>query len=113
MRPIIEKYSTSPDYRPCNLTEALTTRGLFDPLGERGTDWVPWTPTVEEYIGMRHSQSAFSRERMGETAEVFDRETRAILHDLVRDGAIEQLDGRLQLSVQAKILWGRPKRRLT
>lgn len=106
--PLVQRYTTNRDFRPYDLIEELETRGLFGAAGTHTTAPVAWQPTIEEYIEMRHSQNGLSRERMGETAARFDEEMRGILEDLVRDGTIERRGERLQLSVTATIVWGKP-----
>jgi SAM-dependent methyltransferase len=107
--PIIGVYSTNREYQPYDLVEELERRGLFEQLGEIRTAAEPWTPTIDEYVELRHSQNGLSRERMGESAIGFDRELRSAVDDLVRKGAIELRDDRLELSVDASIVWGKPR----
>lgn len=106
--PIIGRYSTNRAYRPYNLTDELTARGLFAPLGQRRVGPAPWHPTIAEYIECRHSQNGLSRERMGPSADAFDAEMAALLRDLVREGTIATQDDRLLLTVEGTIVWGRP-----
>lgn len=108
--PIIGRYSTNRDFRPYNLITELTTRGLFEQLGQHQIDPEPWLPTIAEYIECRHSQNGLSRERMGRDADAFDAEVRATLEELCREGVIERRDDRLVLAVAATITWGRPLR---
>jgi SAM-dependent methyltransferase len=107
--PIIDVYSTNRDYQPYDLVEELQRRRLFQKLGEVRTGIEPWQPTIDEYVELRHSQNGLSRERMGENAVDFDREIRQAIEELVRDGVIPLQDGRLQLSVDASIVWGKPQ----
>ena len=106
--PIIVRYSTNRDFRPYNLVDELTARGLFARQGQRRVGPEPWRPTIAEYIECRHSQNGLSRERMGAAAEPFDAETRAALLDLCREGTMALRDDRLDLTVEATITWGRP-----
>ncbi len=108
--PIFGRYSTNRDYRPYNLIAELELRGLFRPEGERRVGPEPWRPTIDEYIECRHSQNGLSRERMGRQADAFDAALRAALLDLCREGALTLRGGRLELTVEAKITWGRPHR---
>lgn len=109
LQPIINRHSTNRDYRPYNLLDELASRGILEAIGTEQIAAEPWHPTIEEYIEARHSQNGLSRERMGRDADAFDAETRAALLDLVREGAAELRDDRLQLSVEATITWGRPR----
>ncbi len=38
----------------------------------------------------------------------FDAAVREVLEDLCSEGVIERRDGRLQLEVRARVVWGRP-----
>jgi hypothetical protein len=108
LTPIFAAYSTNRDYRPYDLIEELDQRGLFRTFGRLRTDPEPWSPTVDEYVECCHSQNGFSRERMGETAERFDQAVRQTMGELIEDGTI-LIDGdRLQLSVDATVVWGKP-----
>ena len=111
--PIIARYSTNRDFRPYNLLDELTTRGLFTVGGTRRVGPEPWQPTIAEYIECRHSQNGLSRERMGASAVAFDEELRAALLALCDEGALTRHDDRLTLRVTATITWGRPPPRST
>jgi SAM-dependent methyltransferase len=108
-RPIFARYSPVPDYRSFDLIDELQRRGLFAPAGERRCGPQPWRPTIEEYLECRHSQRGGSRTHMGPQATAaFDAEMRALLEASVADGTIRQRDGRLELEVEASVVWGRP-----
>ena len=71
---LIAHYSTNRDYRPHNLIEDLTARGLFHRQGEHHTSPVPFRQSIPDYIESIHSRNGFSRERMpAEAAREFDR----------------------------------------
>ena len=106
--PIIGRHSTNRDFRPYNLLDELTARGLFAVQGTRRIAPEPWHPTIDEYIECRHSQNGLSRDRMGEDAARFDDELRAALRALCDDGTIATRGERLILAVEATITWGRP-----
>lgn len=107
--PLIAQYSTNRDYQPYNLVAELTRRGLFQTLGELHIEPSPWRPSIDDYIECTHSTNGFSRERMGEAqAAAFDRAMRAAILDTWREGFIGICDGRLDLTVDAKVIWGRP-----
>jgi SAM-dependent methyltransferase len=108
LHPIINRYSTNRDFRPYNLLDELAARGLFQQLGQRHVGPAPWNPTIAEYIECRHSQNGLSRERMGDTAAQFDADMRAALIDLCREGKMALHDGRLALTIESTIIWGRP-----
>jgi SAM-dependent methyltransferase len=106
--PIFAHYSANRDYRPFDLIGELERRG-FRKLGERRSRPVPWRPSLDEYVEMRHSQNGFSRERMGQPrAAAFDRVLRATVEEMCREGAVSVHDGTLALHVEATIIWGRP-----
>jgi SAM-dependent methyltransferase len=108
MRPLY-RYSPVHDYRPFDLADDLEQRGLFTRLGEQRCGPEPWWPTVDEYLDCRHSQRSYSRTQMGPSAvAAFDAEAREILARGTRDGLIEMSDGRLGLSVEARVFWGTP-----
>lgn len=109
LRPIFAHYSPVRDFRPYNFLEELQQRGLFAKLGERRCGPEPWRPTVDEYLECRHSQRGFSRTHMGpQVAAAFDAAIREVLQRFIRDSVIQQRDGRLDLQVEATIVWGRP-----
>jgi SAM-dependent methyltransferase len=109
MLPIYERYSPVKDYRPYDMIAELESRGLFTALGRERCGPARWTPTVEEYLECRYSQRGSSRTHMGQEATAgFDADVRDVLAALVRDGTIEERDGRLQLEVTASVTWGIP-----
>jgi SAM-dependent methyltransferase len=107
--PIFARYTPIRNYQPLDLAEELVQRGLFEELGRSTCEPEPWTPTVEDYLECRHSQRGFSRTHMGvDAAEAFDAAIRRLLDELCADGTIARHDGRLQLTVRATVVWGRP-----
>lgn len=108
-RAIFARYSTNQDFRPLSLVAELEARGLFQKLGEAQMPPAPWRPTVDEYIESRHSQSAFSRERMTRAdVGAFDAALRTLLRQLEGTGEITIVDGRLQVEVRMGVTWGLP-----
>jgi SAM-dependent methyltransferase len=106
--PIISKYSTNREYRPYNLVAELEQRELFEKFGEITTSAESWQPTIADYVELRHSQNGLSRERMGASADAFDREIRLAIDGLIQEGEIQVEEGRLQFTVDATIVWGKP-----
>jgi SAM-dependent methyltransferase len=99
---IFARYSVVWDYKPYDLIQELTIRGLFRKHGEKRTNPTPWRPSVEEYIESRHAQCGFSRDRMGkERAAAFDAEVREAMSEFSKDG-------KLELETDAKVIWGKP-----
>jgi SAM-dependent methyltransferase len=109
MQPIIRQFTPVRDYQPYNLADEIESRGLFQRAGEEQFGPDPWTPTIEDYLECRHSQRGFSRTHMGpEAVAGFDDAVRELLEACCREGAIDLHDDRLQLSVVARVIWGRP-----
>jgi SAM-dependent methyltransferase len=104
-RELLVRHSTNKAFRPLNLVDELVSRGLFEVRGRRGFT-TAWRPTIDEYIGARHSQAAVSVEPA--PARAFDDETRALLERLVDEGRIETMGERLALTVQSGAAWGVP-----
>ena len=99
---IFQRFSINKDFRPTNLIEELETRGLFERLGDAWFGPIPFRPTVQEYIGSRHSQQGFSRAGMGsEEADRFDGKVRTLLKRLFGPARIEA-------EMSAQVIWGRP-----
>jgi len=111
LRPIFARYSTVRDFRRMDVVAEIERRGLFTRAGERRCGPQVWRPTVDGYLECRHSQRGFSRAHMdGAEAAGFDKAVRDTLEDLVRAGEISRSDGRLDLAVEAQIVWGVPHR---
>jgi SAM-dependent methyltransferase len=99
---IIVRYSRSPDYDPdFRLVDALTEAGLFEPVGEAGTEPVPFRQRTEDYVEYLHSTSALAREWMAPAeAAAFDREVAEVVAPFATDGWLD-------LPVTATFSWGR------
>jgi SAM-dependent methyltransferase len=93
-------------YQDLDLVEELEKRGLFHQVGTRDIAAVPWRPTLDELVGLHHSQSAFPIPRMRDPG-AFDR---AVV-DVVRRTIEPAADGRYDLTVGGSVVWGRPGRR--
>ncbi|MDQ3704568.1 MAG: class I SAM-dependent methyltransferase [Chloroflexota bacterium] len=99
----IQRYTTNKEYQPYNLVKELQMRGMFDKMGEKDTQWVPFTQTVEEYIEAIHSMNGFSRQRMlPHEAGAFDEEARRIVSSFTDTDMLE-------LQVSAEVIWGLPR----
>ena len=101
---IIPKFSTNTKFRPFELVDELEMRGLFQKVGEKETQPVPFVQSVDDYIESFHSRNGFSRERMKpEMAATFDNEAKKILLKKYPDSI-------LSLHVVANVTWGVPKK---
>jgi len=105
-RELLGRYGTNRRFRPLNLIEELQSRGLFERRGRQGFEEA-WNPTIDEYLGARRSQASYPRD--ASQAEACDRETRALLERLVREGRIQASGERLALSVTGGVAWGAPQ----
>jgi len=73
LRALVPRYSTNRDYRPYDLVEELTSRGLLEVRGRLRTAPVDVTMTVDAVVERMHSRNGFSRARMSpEAAAEFD-----------------------------------------
>ncbi len=99
---IIPTFSTNVKYQPYKLVDELKKRHLFQQVGEKETQPVTFTQSLDDYIESFHSRNGFSRERMKpEMAAAFDREAEQILLK-------KYPDGKISFAVVAKIQWGIP-----
>jgi hypothetical protein len=99
--PVIQRYSTIKGYQRYDLVGELESRGLFQTVGRRSTEPMPFKQSLEAYIESFHGRASFSRERMSvDAATAFDREVRALVrkhtpHDVT-------------LQVVTEVVWGKP-----
>jgi trans-aconitate methyltransferase len=99
---IVSRHSTIRNFQAFNLVEELKRRGLFTLAGHRRTVPIEVVLTVDAYLDWLHTQSGFARERMPETGAAFDAEVRALVEPYAAGG-------RLTVSVDTDIHWGRPR----
>jgi len=98
----IVRYSTNRDFRPYDLVDELTGRGLFRVTGRHSTGRVAFTQSVDEYVESIHSRNGFSRERMGESrAAEFDEAVRAMVSRHSASGLVEG-------ETVSTVVWGLP-----
>lgn len=101
---IIPQFSTNKKYQPYELVNELEIRSLFQRVGEKQTQPIPFVQSIDDYIESFHSRNGFSRERMKpEIATAFDSEAKQILLKKYPDGI-------LSLSVITSVKWGIPKK---
>ncbi len=99
----IQRHTTNKEYQPYDLLEELQVRHLFEKVGEKDTNWVPFAQPLEEYIEAIHSMNGFSRQRMlPNDAETFDQEAHRIVSPFTSGGMVE-------LQIYANIVWGLPQ----
>jgi len=100
--PILAEYSTNRDYRPYDLVAELTHRRLFRELGQRTTEPVPFTQSLDDYVESFHTRNGFSRQRMTRVAaQAFDRAVRQLV-------LRHQPRGIVQGATTASVTWGLP-----
>ena len=101
---LIPKFSTNAKYQPYELVDELEKRNLFQKVGEKETQPVLCTQSLDDYIESFHSRNGFSRERMKpERAVAFDNEAKGILLKKYPEGIISFLVG-------ANVKWGFPRK---
>lgn len=99
---IFREYSTTRDFRRFDLVEELEQRQFFQKVGTKVTDPTTFVQTLENYIESFHGRASFSRERMSaKNTAAFD----SALLELVQPFA---MNGKIELSVSAEIVWGKP-----
>ncbi len=102
LRPIIDAFSTNRDYRPYNLVDELTLRGLFRLDGQRRTDPVAFVQSIDDYVESFHARDGFSRDRMEPAhAAAFDDEVRHLV-------GRQRPSGEVELGVVGVVVWGQP-----
>ncbi len=102
LQPIIDRYSTNRDYRPYNVIDELTSRGLFTRAGQWASDPVPFRQPITGYVESFHARNGFSRDRMSPAdAAAFDAAATARV-------AGHCPDGQVTLQVVGTIVWGSP-----
>ena len=101
LKALVPRYSTIRDHQPHDPTKDVKARGLFQHVGERRTEPVPFTQSLDAYIESFHGRASFSRERMAPAdAAAFDAELRALVAPFSQDAVVLQL--------VAEVVWGKP-----
>jgi len=99
---LISAYSTNREFRPYDLVNELTTRGLFRQAGRRTTTPVAFAQSIADHIECMHSRNGFSRDRMAaDAAAAFDAAYRRLLERYCADDVV-------RFSTVATIVWGSP-----
>ncbi|HET8911961.1 MAG TPA: class I SAM-dependent methyltransferase [Ktedonobacteraceae bacterium] len=102
LRTIITKYSTNKDFQAYDMLAELEKHGLFKKVGEKTTQPVSFSQSLDDYIESYHSRNGFSRDRMEPAAAAtFDREAKEILLKAYPNAVV-------QMQVVATISWGLP-----
>lgn len=95
---VITAYSTNREFKKYDIVEELKKSGYVTIVGTRKTKPVGFTQSVDDLIEAFHSRNGLSRDRMGASAELFDREVKALLCRFTTSGNI-------QLSSAAHVTW--------
>jgi ubiquinone/menaquinone biosynthesis C-methylase UbiE len=83
-----------------DLVARLRESGRFTLIGEERTDPAPFEQSVDDYIEMLHSTSTLARVRLGDRADRFDAQVRAVFAKHGPD--------RVRYGVVGYVAWGRP-----
>ncbi len=98
---VCQQYSTNRDYQALDLIAELKRRDLFMEQGRTETEPWPFRQSIDDYIESFHGRASFSRERMTPAqAAAFD--------GAVRGMVTSYTHASLELSIVARIVWGRP-----
>lgn len=104
---LIQRSSTVRDFQPHDPPKDVEARGLFQRMGERHTEPVPFAQSLDAYVESFHGRASFSRERMDPAeAAAFDAELRALVTSFSQD-AVESADA-VELRLVAEVVWGKP-----
>jgi SAM-dependent methyltransferase len=95
---LINTHSTNKDFKKYDIVEELGKSGYVKIVASEKTPSVPFTQSVDELIEAFHSRNGFSRDRMGSTANLFDRDARAHLNRFA-------VNGELNLFSAAQVTW--------
>ena len=102
MARLVTKYSTNQEFRPYDLVQELTTRGLFREAGRCATAPVAFSQSIDDHVESVHSRNGFSRDRMeAGAASEFDNALRRLLERDCPDGVVH-------LETVVNIVWGHP-----
>lgn len=98
---VIRKYSELEHHRGIeDLVNELRSSGRFTVAGVRRTDPEPFEQSTDDYIEYLHSTSTLARVRLGDRANGFDAEMRAVFES--------HRIARLRYGVIGVVIWGRP-----
>ena len=99
---LIAKYSTNQDYIPFDMVAELTSRNLFQKIGEIRTAPTIVTQTIEEFLFSEHSRESLTIDSMGiEMRNEFDQKMRDLLEPYC-------VNNSLTYQVSTRIIWGNP-----
>ena len=102
LRRLLARYSTNRAFRPYDLVDELTRRGLFAEAGRRTVPGEAFEQSVDDYVESVHTRNGFSRMRMAPAdADAFDHALRALV-------LAHHPDGVVRGSTPATVVWGRP-----
>lgn len=96
---IIQRHSTTKDFRRFDMLAAWESAGLFRSLGRRATAKVEFSQSIEAFIDAKHAMSSLTRAHID--APAFDAELRALLAPHCPDGIVRR-------PIHAEVAWGSP-----
>ncbi|HEX6514048.1 MAG TPA: class I SAM-dependent methyltransferase [Nocardioidaceae bacterium] len=99
---VIKRHSRAPEHDPgYDVTEELTTRGLWRPLGEHHTAPVDFRQSPRDYLLALRSTATLARELMdGRENDVFDDQILRIATPLADS------DGTIPFVLTSRVVWG-------
>lgn len=98
---LIAEHSTNRDYRPYDIAQELSARGLFHER-DRCQCYAAFTQPLAAYVTSFHSRNGFSRERMEPArAAAFDAALERLVRRYVPTGTIS-------CRVRSTVIWGTP-----
>lgn len=101
---LIQQFTTNKDYQPYNVVDEIEKRGLFEKVGEKQTEMIDFSQTIDSYVESIHSRNGFSRNRMSaQQAARFDTKARKLLSSFATEG-------KLNLKIIGTVTWGIPKK---
>ena len=101
-RALIPRYSVIRDYRAMDVPADLSAAALWEHEDQLTTPGEPFQQSVDDYIALQHSRSAFARHRMEPAlADEFDEAIRKMLRPYAAGGFVGY-------DTSVSMTWGRP-----
>lgn len=100
LKAVIARWSTNREFRPYDVVEEVTRRGLFRTLGSRTLLGAHVDMTPDRFLDALHSQNGLARSALGpDRSAAFDAEVRTAVSPFQRGG-------RLPVPAGASVTWG-------